>query len=173
MRLNLAYIAHLCPGSDRTQPDPGVWPRIRGAFIVPNRYLRRPILDHLWANKWTSVLVRGRSDAKWAMKAPLEVYSVRQAAGYPCQNWRICITREFAALHFCICKREMAPNWHHWRANADELAYAHTKFLQNSIRWYLMCFPFLVQSNKSAAVCRQSLMLWTTTPDIFIYLHPY
>jgi len=34
-------------------------------------------------------------------------------------------------------------------------------------------FPFLVQSNKSATVCRQSLMLRTNIPDIFIYSHPY
>jgi len=32
---------------------------------------------------------------------------------------------------------------------------------------------FLIQSNKPAAVCRQSLVLWSSIPNIFIYLHPY
>ena len=66
--------------------------------------------------------------------------------------------RVWGVAFLYISTRKMASNWRHWRANADSsCTFVRNlfKILYNDI-WY--AFLFLVQSNKSTTVCRQSLM---------------
>jgi len=79
--------------------------------------------------------------------------------------------REFVELSSCTRKWMMAPpSWCHYHANADKLALI---CIWNSFQipyddtYYILLF--LVQSNKSATVYRQSLMLRSDIPDKIVH----
>ena len=63
------------------------------------------------------------------------------------------------------------PKWCRWRAGITVRPYKISSQFCAMMFWDI--FLFLVYPNKSAVVCKQSLMLWTNIPNIFIYFHPY
>lgn len=80
--------------------------------------------------------------------------------------------RECAELPFHIRKWTTASNWHHWHANADELSYVCTKFLQNSVRWYLRIrFPFSICSYHSKLLLLTNIPYPTLAIVVFSHLH--